>query len=179
MIEFSFAETLPILHPDTGDPLLYCGRSDMIAHFAGGTYIFDEKTTSSLGPSWGNQWDLRSQFTGYCWAAERAQIPVNGVVVRGVSILKTKYDTQQVITSRADWEIQRWYDQLLYDVSRMIDYCYRTGYWDYNLDHACTEYGGCLFKQPCKSPDPQPWLDLYFERRVWDPLAREETKCES
>jgi hypothetical protein len=178
MIEFSFAETLPILHPDTGDPLLYCGRSDMIAHFAGGTYIFDEKTTSSLGPSWGNQWDLRSQFTGYCWAAERAQIPVNGVVVRGVSILKTKYDTQQVITSRADWEIQRWYEQLLFDISRMVD-CYRTGYWDYNLDHACTEYGGCLFKQPCKSPDPQPWLDLYFERRVWDPLAREETKCES
>lgn len=172
-IEFSFAEPLPIAHPETGDPLIYCGRSDMIAHFAGGIYIFDEKTTSSLGPSWSNQWDLRSQFTGYCWAAQRNDIEANGVIVRGVSILKTKYDTQQAITSRAEWEIDRWYNQLQKDILRMIE-CYKIGQWDYNLDHACTEYSGCSFKQVCKSPEPQPWLDLYFQRRVWDPLAREE-----
>jgi len=177
MVEFSFAEPLPVLHPETGDPLLYVGRSDMIAHFAGGTYIFDEKTTSSLGASWSGQWDLRSQFTGYCWAAKRADIPVNGVIVRGVSILKTKYDTQQAITSRADWEIERWYEQTCRDLERM-KWCWQNEQWDYNLDHACTEYGGCSFKQPCKSPDPQPWLDLYFEKRIWDPLAREETKVE-
>lgn len=177
MVEFSFAEPLPILHPETGDPILYVGRSDMIAHFAGGTYIFDEKTTSSLGASWSGQWDLRSQFTGYCWAAKRADIPVNGVIVRGVSILKTKYDTQQAITSRADWEIERWYEQTCRDLERM-KWCWQNEQWDYNLDHACTEYGGCSFKQPCKSPDPQPWLDLYFEKRIWDPLAREETKVE-
>ena len=51
-IEFSFAEPLPFNHPVTGDPILYTGRSDMIAHRAGGTYVYDEKTTSALGASW-------------------------------------------------------------------------------------------------------------------------------
>ena len=54
-IEFSFAEPLGIAHPVTGDPILYTGRSDMIAERAGGIYVYDEKTTSSLGASWGRQ----------------------------------------------------------------------------------------------------------------------------
>lgn len=172
-IEFSFAEPLPILHPETGDPIIYCGRADMIATFAEGTYIFDDKTATSLGPSWAKQWEMRSQFSGYCWAAREAGIPVNGVLVRGVSILKTKYDTQQAITSRSPWELDRWYEQSCRDIQRMVD-SYELGQWDYNLDHACAEFGGCTFTTACKSPDPQPWLDLYFIRRVWDPLLRTE-----
>lgn len=177
-IEFSFAEPLPLRHPQSGDPLIYCGRADMVADFAGGVYIFDDKTTSSLGPSWARQWDLRSQFTGYCWAAQRAGIPATGALIRGVSILKTKYDTQQAISNRAAWEIERWYEQLLHDVRQMIA-AWETGWWSYNLDHSCTEYGGCPFTQACKSPDPQPWLELYFIKRIWDPLARTETEVQS
>ena len=94
-IEFSFAEPLSIFHPETGDPILYTGRSDMVVDFAGGVYIEDDKTASSLGASWSKQWEHRSQFTGYCWGARRIGIPAQGVLVRGVSILKTKYDTQQ------------------------------------------------------------------------------------
>lgn len=176
-IEFSFAEPLEIAHPETGDPLLYCGRSDMIADFAGGIYIFDDKTATSLGASWAKQWEMRSQFSGYCWAARQAGILTNGVLVRGISILKTRYDHQQAITSRADWELDRWYEQTHKDIRRMI-VAWETGEWDYNLDHSCAEYGGCIFTQCCKSPDPQPWLDLYFQKRIWDPLAREETIVE-
>ena len=100
-IEFSFAEPLSINNPQTGEPLLYCGRTDQIVDFASGVYLHDDKTTSQLGASWSKQWDLRSQFTGYCWAAAKADIPVNGVLIRGVSILKTKYDTAQAITYRS------------------------------------------------------------------------------
>lgn len=172
-IEFSFAEPLEAINPETGDPIIFCGRADMVAEFASGVYIFDDKTTSSLGATWSKQWEMRSQFSGYSWAARRTGIPVNGVLVRGVSILKTKYDTQQAITNRADWEIERWYEQVHRDIARMQQ-MWESGYWDYNLDHACSEFGGCMFLNACKSPDPQPWLDLYFTRRVWDPLLREE-----
>lgn len=172
-IEFSFAEPLPISHPLTGDPIIYAGRSDMIAHFAGGTYVFDEKTTSSLGGSWSRQWDLRSQFSAYCWAAHKVGIEVAGVVVRGVSILKTKYDTAQAITYRAPWEIERWLNQTCADVVRIRE-CWESGYWDYNLDSSCTHYGGCSLAQVCKSKNPEDWLPMSFERRLWDPLAREE-----
>lgn len=173
-VEFSFAEPLDILHPETGDPLLYSGRADAICSFAGGNYITDEKTTSQLGASWAKQWDLRSQFTGYCWAARNNGIPVAGVLVRGISILKTKYDTQQAITNRSEWEIDRWIQQVHGDVKRMIE-CWEDGYWDWNLDHACAEYGGCQLLSVCKSPEPEVWLPMYFEKKIWDPLARTET----
>jgi PD-(D/E)XK nuclease superfamily len=172
-IEFSFAQPLPINHPITGDPLLYTGRADMIAHFAGGVYIYDEKTTSQLGASWGKQWEMRSQFTGYCWAAREFGYNPSGVIVRGVSILKTKYDTLEVPTYRSDYEIDRWLRQVCEDLDRMM-WAWKRGYWDYNLDHSCAEYGGCSLLQVCKSPNPDQWLETYFERRVWDPLARRE-----
>lgn len=172
-IEFSFAVPLPIDHPVTGDPLLYTGRSDMIADFAGGVYIYDEKTTTSLGPSWARQWEMRSQFTGYVWAAQHYGINAAGVIIRGVSILKTKYDTQQVITYRSPYEVNRWLEQTTRDITRMIE-CWKSDYWDYDLDHACAEYGGCGLQSVCKSPDPETWLNAYFTQRVWNPLAREE-----
>lgn len=173
-IEFSFAQPLPFNHPVTGDPILYTGRCDMIAEFASGRYVFDEKTTSSLGASWSRQWEMRSQFTGYCWAAGENDIPVDGAIVRGVSILKTKYDTQQAITYRSPAEIERWLTQVVKDLERM-QRCWESGWWDYDLDHACAEYGGCGLVSVCKSGDPEAWLNTYFEQRVWDPLAKRET----
>lgn len=176
-IEFSFAQPLPINHPVSGDPILYTGRSDMIADAFGGTYVYDEKTTSSLGQYWAKQWELRSQFTGYCWAAQQFGLNPSGVVVRGVSILKTKYDTMEVVTYRSPYEIERWIEQVVRDIKRMIA-CWEDGYWDFNLDHACSEYGGCIFVPICKSADPDAWLKTYFTKRVWDPLAKKEVTVE-
>lgn len=172
-IEFSFAEPLDILHPVTGNPILYTGRADMIGHAYGGIFPFDEKTTSSLGPTWSRQWELRSQFTGYVWAAQKAGINAQGAIVRGVSILKTKYDTQQTITYRSAWELERWEKQVVRDIQRMIR-AWAEGYWDYNLDNACNEYGGCGLRQVCKMKEPEDWLPNYYEQRVWDPLARRQ-----
>lgn len=176
-IEFLFAEPLPVLHPVTGNPIIYTGRSDQIAEWASAIYVHDDKTTSSLGPSWSKQWDLRSQFTGYNWAARKIGLDTKGTLVRGVSILKTKYDTQQALPGCAPWEIDRWEQQVCRDVERMIE-CWKSGYWDWNLDNACAEYGGCAFQQVCKSPDPEAWLPMYFERRVWDPMTRKEHTIE-
>jgi hypothetical protein len=111
--------------------------------------------------------------TGNCWGAKRAGIPLAGFLIRGVSILKTKYDHAEAITYRPQWMIDRWYEQLLRDVKRMKD-MWEAGGWDYNLDHACAEYGGCDLRQVCLSADPEPWLKINFERRVWDPVLREE-----
>lgn len=172
-IEFSFAEPLDISHPVTGNPILYTGRSDLICEYLGGRYIEDDKTASSLGATWSRQWEMRGQFTGYIWAADRAGISTDGAIIRGVSILKTKYDTQQAITYRTGWEVERWYRQTLKDIARMIQ-CWEEGWWDYAMDGACAEYGGCSMLSVCKSADPYAWLPVKFEQRVWDPLARRE-----
>ena len=176
-IEFSFAEPIGVNHPLTGDPILYTGRSDMIAERAGGVYIYDEKTTTSLGMQWTKQWEMRSQFSGYEWAARRQGIKTAGSIVRGVSILMAKregskqYDTMEVPTYRTEHELARFEDQLVRDVTRMKR-MWEEGYWDFSLDSGCTEYGGCTFVRVCKSNDPSSWLPVYFEQRVWDPLAR-------
>ena len=174
-IEFSFTEPIDIAHPVTGEPLVYCGRMDMMVDFENMHLGEDDKTASQLGASWSRQWDLRSQFTGYVWGAARAGIKLDGFLVRGVSILKTKYDTLQAITYRPAWQIDRWYEQLLRDVARMIQ-AWETGYFDWNLDHSCAEYGGCSFKGVCQMRDPTPLLEVQFERRRWDPILRIETK---
>lgn len=176
-IELSFAEPLPFRHPVTGDPVLYTGRSDMIANFAGGVYVVDEKTASSLGTSWSRQWEMRAQFTGYLWACQQIGIKAQGAIIRGVSILKTKYDTQQAITYRSEYEVNRWLTQTVRDLERM-QAMWESGWYDYALDGACAEYGGCNMIQICKSSDPDSWLPMSFAQRVWDPLARKELTVE-
>lgn len=175
-IEFSFAEPLPIAHPETGEPLIYCGRMDMLANFAEGLFVEDDKTTSSLGSTWSRQWSLRSQFTGYCWGAwKAANVKPQGVLVRGVSILKTKYETQQAITYRPDWMIDEWFSETCDLIEELIR-DWKRSVFRKTSDSACTDYGGCAFRQVCESQNPQPWLDTYYERKQWNPLTREETK---
>ncbi len=172
-IEFSICLPLDFRHPTTGEAVLYTGRCDQIVHFAGGIFPEDDKTTSALGESWARQWEMRSQFTGYVWAARQAYENVQGVLVTGVSILKTKYDAMRVPTYRPSHMVDEWYAQVLRDLHRMKE-CWESGFWDKDLDDACSAYGGCIFQSPCRSLDPQPWLEANFVQRVWDPLAREE-----
>jgi hypothetical protein len=148
---------------------------DAILNYGGGRFITDEKTTTQLGASWSRQWDLRSQFSGYAWGARQIGIKVDGVIVRGVSILKTKYDTQQAISYRPDWMVDRWYREMLWYVKQMLS-MYESGVFPHNLDHACAEYGGCQFREACSSQDETSWLETHFERRKWNPLVRTETK---
>lgn len=173
-IEFSFAQPLEFMHPVTGDPLLYCGRMDMMVDFEGMHLGEDDKTASQLGGSWAGQWDLRSQFTSYVWGAGEGGIKLDGFLVRGVSILKTKYDTLQALTYRPEWQISRWYAQVIKDLTRMRQ-MWESGEFDYNLDASCDNYGGCLFKRVCLMQDPTPLLAMNFTRRIWDPLNRVET----
>lgn len=176
-IEFNFTEVLPIDHPETGNPLLYTGRLDAVLNFAGGHWGFDEKTTGSLGASWGNKWALRGQFLGYTWGCRQAGIPIKGIVVRGVSILKTKYECAESINEYADWHVDQWYSELLEWVSGAIT-AYKAKRWKHNYGDACDDFGGCTFKHVCTSKDPAPWLATQFERRHWDPVTRTETLIE-
>lgn len=172
-IEFNFSEPIDVPHPETGQPLIYTGRFDAMVKYSGLTLGCDEKTTSQLGASWPRQWDLRSQFTAYTWGAGKAGIKLDGFLVRGVSILKSKYDTAEAITYRPAWQIDRWYEQLCADLARM-KVMWLEGRWDYNLDHACAEYGGCPFRAVCLLRDPAELLAQQYERRRWDPVLRQE-----
>lgn len=169
-VEFSFANPIPgTVHPDTGEPIIYCGRFDMVGEMNKTLFIVDEKTTGQLGPSWPDQWQLRSQFTGYCWAAREFGLPVAGAIIRGIAIYKNDYAKLPVVTYRPQWQIKRWLEQLRRDIERMIR-CYKDGYWDYALDSACSHYGGCGFRKVCQAQHPDPWIPQDFDQNEWKPL---------
>lgn len=170
-VEFSFAIPLDIAHPETGEPILYAGRFDCIGQYQNGLWVVDEKSTSQLGASWLKNWHLRSQITGYCWAARQFGIPVNGAIIRGISFLKKSFGHAEAIEFRPDWMIDRWYFQLHMDITRMVE-CWNNGYWDFALDHACASYGGCTFQRLCTVNNPEQWVSQYYHVRRWSPLDR-------
>ena len=187
-IEWRFQHPIPdVTHPDDQGPIYYVGRSDAPGLLAGEYTIEDDKTASSLGSTWMNQWDLDSQGTGYVWAAQQeghmALDSSGPVLFRGVSILKPKFDKAgiylraasfghaQVLTYRPPWVVQRWLGQLIRDVRRMV-YAYLNNEWDYALHkNACAAYGGCPFKDLCLSQEPEAWIPVNYTKRKWNPLS--------
>lgn len=157
------------LHP-SGDPFIYSGRFDMLGDIYGRPCVRDEKTTTSIGSNWADQWNLRSQFSGYVWACQQSGLDLDTVVVRGIGILKTMTHQVQAIKQYSAENVARWHEQLrrdLWRLRRMWD----EGYWDYNLADACTSYGGCAFRDLCNSPNEANWYGNYTVRR-WNPLQK-------
>ncbi len=168
-IEFSFAIPLPIDHPVTGDPLLYTGRFDMIGVHTNAIYAVDEKTTTRLGPSWSNQWTLRSQFLGYCWAAQQYDYPVAGAIVRGLSILKNDFGHAEVIVQNPPHKIKAWHEVMLHSVERMVEDWKQMRFLQ-DFDAACTSYGNCPFSIVCDKHNPEKWIPTNYTVRVWNPM---------
>lgn len=172
-VEFCFAIPLPIKHPVSDEPILFSGRCDAIVKFGGGNYALDDKTTSQLGPQWSRQWELRGQFLGYAWAMREFGLKPSGTIVRGVSILKTKYDHAEAILHQPDWRIDKWYQSTLQKIERMKrDWVEPSTV--YNFSESCNAYGSCPYKGACQARNPEDWLRTYYVQKVWDPLERTE-----
>jgi PD-(D/E)XK nuclease superfamily protein len=178
-IEVSFDYSIPIAHPDTGVDLRYAGRFDMAAlDISNRAWVVDEKTTSQMGDKWANQWPLDSQMTGYCWGLQRKlqehNLPyeVAGAVINGIAIRLRDYEHGRFETQRQDWEIDRWYRQMLSDIARW-KYAYQDRHHDQALDHACAQYNNpCEFMPLCKSRNPERLIDGSYTVEWWNPLER-------
>lgn len=169
MIEFSFALPLPIPHPQTGDPILYSGRSDMVGTYNNLNFVVDEKTTQRLGATWVDQWQLRSQFIGYVWACQQWGWPIAGAIVRGVCLYADRVAHAQAIVYHPEWKINRWYEQLVKDVNGMVE-AWRADEYDIDWSDACNAYGGCAYKRLCELENPEPAVELDYVDNDWDPL---------
>lgn len=172
-IECSFTVPLPIMHPETGLPLQYGGRFDMLATDSNGRYyIVDEKTASKLGEAWYAQWDLDSQMSGYIWATKQKVDAEVMAQIRGISILRNDYGHVEVPIVRTNWMLEEWQEQLLHDVERMIR-CYKAKWFDKALNGQCVAYGrDCDYKKLCMSPSPERLIGGHYKVEVWNPLEK-------
>ena len=178
-IEMSFDFPIGINHPETNEELTYCGRYDLLAQDENGViWVVDEKTTGSLGPKWGNQWDLEGQITGYVWGARKLldsiglkDSKIGGAIINGIAIKKYDYEVVQCKTLRQDWEVDRWFEQMRKDVME-----WKTAFNNQNhnqvFNHICAMYNNpCEFAKLCKSRNPDRIFSSY-EIKFWSPLER-------
>jgi len=187
-IEFSFAIPLPVKHPDTHQPILYGGRSDMIGvMYDTDLYVEDDKTTGQLGEKWSEQWKMRGQFTGYTWAGRHYGHDIKGVIVRGTSIQKTQTKHIQSFEYRPQWMVDQWYEEMINKLEQMV-FAYERlrNMGAKNLENAyaypkdgqfndhCATYGGCRYRVLCSSPRPEMWVPINFQYHKWNPLHVEE-----
>lgn len=188
-VEKSFTLELNLKNPDTGQPILYHGRFDMLAEYGGGIFVMDDKTCSQLGQSWAGQWDFRSQFTGYVYGAKTYNLPVLGAIVRGACFYVDRVDFMESITRRQQWELDKWWEDLHVTVANMLAY-YAVLKEQYeaqknsprfhaiklahivpqrgHFSNACNSYSGCEFQSLCKTQHPERWVSD-FDIRIWDP----------
>lgn len=169
-VECSFSIPIEgISHPQTGDPIIIAGRYDMLGMLPNGSlWCVDEKTTSRMGSRWAEQWDLRAQFRCYQWAARQHGFAVDGLLVRGICILKNEIRHGEKYVYWREWCEDRWLFEIQDRLRRMIS-DWERGYWPYALGDACQAFSGCPFRTLCESPQPDNWLHMY-ETNDWDPL---------
>jgi hypothetical protein len=172
-VEFSFALPLPIEHPSTGEPILYTGKLDLLAQRIGQVWAVDDKTSSGFGPSWLNAWDMRSQFTGYTWAARESGLTIAGIIVRGCAFTPTGHKFMEVLTPRPDWMVQAWLKDTVSTIQRMIN-CWHIAEYPQAMNSACNAYNRpCDFTTLCTKNNPEQWIKANYKEVIWNPL--EET----
>lgn len=119
-VEFTFSIPLPINHPDTGEPLIYAGRCDMIGQYQNSACGVDEKTSYSFSQDWSKNFIMRGQFIGYTWAMQSFDIPVNMFIVRGIAIQQKSIKHLEAILTFPQWQIDRWYEEMLAKVAYLV-----------------------------------------------------------
>ncbi len=184
-VEFTFALPTEIMHPTTGQPIIYGGRCDMLGTYNSVGVVVDEKTTKAMGAAWAKNWSMRGQFMGYVFAAQQyGHTAVSTALVRGVAIQKTQYKHMQVIESYAKWQLTRWWTEVHRKIADMISYWdlmtdeangnpHR--FWPYSYGDGCSSYSGCTFLHLCTVEEPSQWYGDYA-KRVWNPLEKDPTK---
>ena len=169
--EMSFCVPVPgTQHPETGNPILFTGRFDMLAEYNGALYVLDDKTTSQLGNQWMQQWRLSSQLIGYTWACQQYGLKPSGAVVRGASPQAKGNKFLECFNMYSQWLVDRWARQFVRDINNMIE-DYQNGVWSMNFGGACTEYGGCKFLDICTSRKPERVIEFQYEKDTWSPLT--------
>jgi hypothetical protein len=169
-VEFSFSHPLPVKHPVTGLPILYCGRFDQIGKYRGQLFACDEKTASRF--SYNNEkWDLRGQFIGYNWGAAQQGLKLAGTLVREVAIRSDGHaDFKEALLFTPAFLIDKWLEETCKKVERMIE-VWKAESWSRAYGRACEM---CSYHRLCTTPDWQTFKEPYYKANDWSPLTPPE-----
>ena len=193
-VESSFTFPIPgLAHPDTGEPMLYAGRRDMVGidkdnvnpfdECAESLWMVDEKTGGYIKEGWQYAYELDWQFLGYMYH-ERFILkrPVEGVVIRKINLVRKVFDAKgdlaQARITFSDEVLKDWYHQMT-ETALEIEATYRLRRTNGNFHpntfpqvfgDACNAFGrGCDFKPLCRHTTPP-----QYKIHRWDPRGVQE-----
>lgn len=134
--------------------IFYFGTIDMILvhKITNNLHVCDHKTTHSLGKDFLNRIKPNFQYVGYFWGArDYFKVPVDGFIVNGIQIAKTKLNFNRQTTYIHDEEIEELWVAAEDAVRRFLDYRL-TERWPMSAPNSCSMWGGCEYRRICESP---------------------------
>jgi len=193
-VECRFAiPILGVLHPDTGQPLMYAGRYDMKAEEKGGydpfsdfseekgVWLVDEKTAKRPFGNWRADFDLSLQMVGY---VKSVQILSPDDHIEGVRIRKLFVGNKELTSDNFHDVPVRFNQNQIDDVwesiritaEEMVERykqflrgnitdlaAYQRAY-----GNACNEYNGCSYRPICQHHPLPEYQEIRWNPLDWD-----------
>lgn len=172
-----------------GKPVMFVGRIDAIkrSRTTGRYTIFETKTTTSGLSYYIQQVKPNHQITGYHWVCqELLGLDVRETIWdcvfvsdRKPDIMKGEWmeygidpekDFSRTMTTRTPTDVEEFLFDLQFVITeylRLRDMNLRR--WTRNAPGACHQYGGCVFREVCRTNMNQTLIDSNFRVERWEP----------
>ena len=159
--------------------ICWTGVIDLLVQQQNHIWVIDHKTSSVVGPTYFQGFELSQQFTGYVWAASKILGQrVSGALLNVIAGRKpTKTGTSLEFFRQyfpyADWQLAEWENDIM---TLVADFVHRltTNNFPKKTLWCINKFGVCPYHDVCKlSPDLRPTLlnSNQFETNVWNPLT--------
>lgn len=128
------------------DDLEWSGRMDSVRKRKGKICAWDYKSTSSMGSTYFDQFELGFQFPGYVWAARQiTNEPVNEITIDVFYTISKKQEFFRRTFRYHDSQLQEWVDNVKWWTERLHylldNHLYEPSAWGKNWDHCNSWYG--------------------------------------
>jgi hypothetical protein len=163
--------------------VFWTGKIDVVAPFLGDAYVWDHKSTSIVGPTYYDDFQLSAQTHGYCWAANHLWpdldikgLRINTIVGRAPSRtgVAHAYERQSYVYS--DESLMEWHRDCQTLVADFVSHLLR-GYFPKATRWCQGRWGQCQYFPVCttvpQSRDIVLASNLYSDV-VWSPLHPSE-----
>ena len=160
--------------------IVWTGVIDVISEEMSHLMIVDHKTSSVLGPSYYDQFNLSQQFIGYTRAAKNLlQRPVLGALLNVIAGRKPSKTGVNLEFSRRRYMypehlLDEWQDDILTLVGDFVNRL-QVGHFPKRTLWCTGKFGTCPYMSACSlAPDLRPTM-IYsdsFTDNLWDPLKK-------
>ena len=165
-IKFLYTETPFAIHfPDN---IIMCGRMDGIVEWQGGVYVFERKTTSQLGSTFFEKFELNYQIDCYCLGCMELVGACNGAIIDAARVCKP---APNIITDFARDVVSRTKNELVLAKKNIIEIVEDMQHGPmYQNKDACMQYNQkCQYYDLCMGACDERIVHAMYEVSKWDP----------